>query len=294
MGDVLHQEIIHAVKHKKINMDMRKKVKIVDSAFAHDIFTSPNQNSEFMLWDRDISNFTPEEPIFFTNSSLIFADGNHKMNIGLLLEPPSIEPQNYKLAPNLLDRFDRILTYEKNLLEINEKFKFFPHGGCWIKPEDRKIYPKNKLISILASEKNFSSGHQLRHKVISEWVGELEVFGRGYKSIPYKLPALQDFMFSFVIENCKIDYYFTEKLIDCLVTGTIPIYFGCPSIDKFFNTDGFIIFDSIEDLPNILNQITPENYKNKLRAVKENFEKSLQYILIEDWLFQNTDIFNKK
>ena len=88
-----------------------------------------------------------------------------------------------------------------------------------------------------------------------------------------------------------MDYYFTEKLIDCLVTGTIPIYFGCPSIHKFFNIDGFIILDSENDLDAISKQITPENYHLKLKAVQENFEKALQYILIEDWLFTNTDIF---
>lgn len=272
-------------------MGLKRKVKIVDSAFAHDIFTSPHQTSNFMIWDRDLSDFSPSEPIFFTNGSLALAGDKHPLNVGLLLEPPAIEPQNYILAKNLLSRFNRVLTYEKNLLESDPKFQFFPHGGCWIKPLDRKIYPKSKLVSILASEKNFAPGHQLRHKVVAAYKKEMEIFGRGYNPIPYKLPALQDFMFSFVIENCKMDYYFTEKLIDCLVTGTIPIYFGCPSIHKFFNIDGFIILDSENDLDAISKQITPENYHLKLKAVQENFEKALQYILIEDWLFTNTDIF---
>jgi len=275
-------------------METKRKVKIVDFAFAHDVFTSPYQQSKFMVWERNIFDFSNDEPIFFANHSLTLANGKHNMNIGLILEPPVIEPNTYELAPKLLSNFNRILTYEKNLLESNSKFHFFPHGGCWIKPEDRRIYPKTKLVSIVSSEKNHAPGHRLRHRLISKWKNGMEIFGRGYNPIPYKLPALQDFMFSFVIENCKIDYYFTEKLIDCLVTGTIPIYFGCPSINKFFNPEGFIFLESEEDLPHIIPQITAETYEKKLRAVEENFQKALEYILIEDWIFQNTDIFNLK
>ena len=65
-----------------------------------------------------------------------------------------------------------------------------------------------------------------------------------------------DYRFSIVIENCKRDYWFTEKLIDCLRTGTIPIYWGCPSIGDFFDIRGFILFDDINDLENILNNLT--------------------------------------
>lgn len=268
-----------------------KKVKIFDTNFSHEDYSSLYQSSKFITWDRSIGETLPSDPIFYTDNCLDKASPAHPFNVGLLLEPPVVNSSSYSRALDLIPKFQRILTYERNILESNNKFNFYPHGGCWIKPADMQIYTKSKLVSLIASEKNFSPGHQLRHKVVSHWNGELEVFGRGYKSIPYKLPALQDFMFSFVIENCKIDYYFTEKLIDCLVTGTIPIYFGCPSIDKFFNPDGFIIFDSINDLPKISSELNLENYEKKLPHIKENFEKALEYILLEDWIFKNSDIF---
>ena len=53
-----------------------------------------------------------------------------------------------------------------------------------------------------------------------------------------KIDGLRDYRYHFCIENIKRDYWFTEKLIDCFVTGTIPIYWGCPSI-----------FDNISELP---------------------------------------------
>jgi hypothetical protein len=47
-------------------------------------------------------------------------------------------------------------------------------------------------------------------------------------------------MFSFAIENCRQPYYMTEKLIDCFITGTVPIYWGADYAIDFFNPDGMI------------------------------------------------------
>ena len=62
------------------------------------------------------------------------------------------------------------------------------------------------------------------HEVIQKFGNKMTVFGRGYDPIEFKIDGLKDYRFSVVIENCKRDYWFTEKLIDCFVTGTIPIY----------------------------------------------------------------------
>ena len=49
-------------------------------------------------------------------------------------------------------------------------------------------------------------------------------------------------------DNQKTDNWFTEKVIDCFQTKTIPIYIGCPNIDKYFDTRGMIICNNINDL----------------------------------------------
>ena len=85
-------------------------------------------------------------------------------------------------------------------------------------------------------------------------------------------------MFCVVIENCKVDYFFTEKLIDCFLTGTIPIYWGCPSIGKFFNINGIITFDTKEECFDIIDTLSEEKYLNMLSHVKENFEEAKKYL----------------
>jgi hypothetical protein len=84
-------------------------------------------------------------------------------------------------------------------------------------------------------------------------------------------------MFTIVIENCKEDYYFTEKLIDCLLSGTIPIYWGCPSIHNFFDKDGILQFNTVEECVQIIKNITENDYFKRLSIVNANFETALQY-----------------
>ena len=65
------------------------------------------------------------------------------------------------------------------------------------------------------------------------------------------------------------------------MTGSLPIYWGCPSIGDFFNTDGMLCFEDINELPAILTGCTDEYYESKLDAMKENFILAQKYRLAE-------------
>ena len=69
------------------------------------------------------------------------------------------------------------------------------------------------------------------------------------------------------------------------MTGTIPIYWGCPSIGDFFNTKGFILVDGVTDIGEALNKLTPELYESMRPHIEENFKKSKQYILGENKIY---------
>ena len=57
-----------------------------------------------------------------------------------------------------------------------------------------------------------------------------------------------------MIENGKYPEYVTEKLYDCIKLGTVPIYWGGEeALRKMgFDIQGFIFFDSLEELEEIL------------------------------------------
>jgi hypothetical protein len=261
-------------------------LKLIDSSFSHSIlgYCSDFQTSLNFKWERTNIDFKTDV-VVYTDQRLHEYKEKDK-SIAWLIEPTEIDGQSYNFVIKNKDKFKTIFTYEKQLLDMGEPFEFYPFGGCWIQPEKQKIYKKNKNISIIASSKNFTSGHKLRHEVISKYSQFIDVFGRGYSPIEYKIDGLQDYRFSIVIENCKRDYWFTEKLIDCLRTGTIPIYWGCPSIGDFFNTNGFIIFNEIEELGSILPKINEELYNTKLEFIEENFNLSLDYIIPDEIIYQ--------
>ena len=85
--------------------------------------------------------------------------------------------------------------------------------------------------------------------------------------------------------------------MDCIATGTIPIYWGCPNIGEYFNDKGILSFEKIEDLADIFRTIAkPGHYESLLPVVKENHKKVQQYSNYEDWMFNNVykKILNEK
>lgn len=260
---------------------MKKKIKLVDSRFAHAPSSSWYNLPDNFEWCRNVDENT--NIIVTTNLYDISRLKNYKV-YGWLIEPPSLEKDQYEFAKNNSHLFEKIFTYDLNLLNYSNKFEFLPMGGCWIEEADRKIHDKTKLICSITSYKTITEGHRMRHDVVKRFPF-IDVFGNGYKPINKKIDVLKDYMFSVIIENEKMDFLFTEKLIDCLITGTIPIYRGCPSISKLFDIEGFYTFDTLDELENILSSINEKTYYNKLESVKTNFELSKKYLVADNLIY---------
>jgi hypothetical protein len=175
------------------------------------------------------------------------------------------------------DYFDLILASDPEILEKCDNSVLFPFGDCWIPFEEQKIYKKTKLLSIVASSKRVLTGQQLRHHVMSSIGGKMDIHGRCCNYIENKADAFRDYMFNISIENLQHPNWFTEKLIDSLRTGTVPIYWGCPNIGDFFNTKGFIIVNTLEEIIDVVNNLTEDDYTSRLEYIEENFIKSAQY-----------------
>ena len=107
------------------------------------------------------------------------------------------------------------------------------------------------------------------------------LYGRGFNEVKYKEEALADYMFSVAIENA--DNWFTEKLLDCFLTGTVPIYYGTPNIGKWFNTDGMIFLKDGFDIESLDKDL----YLSKMDAIKENFEKAKKMEVVEDFIWES-------
>ena len=239
---------------------LKDKLYISDNLFSHAKSSSWYNSPKNFEWVRDDNG----EHIVLTDNSLIHVTNyNHKKKYAWLVESPLVTKYSYEFVKKNSHLFSKIFTFDKEILETTSNSVLMPVGGCWILEKDRKIHIKNKKVSIISSDKKHLEGHNLRHEIIKIIKG-IDVFGSGYNPINNKIDGLQNYQFSICVENCKKDYYFTEKIIDCFITGTIPIYWGCPSIGDFFDVGGVITFNDIDELNEKINSLSDKEYEKGL------------------------------
>jgi len=268
-----------------------KKISIVDKTFPHGKTVMNYDFKDFkspIEWDRENLN---HEIICFTDFTLNEVDKyNNKIKIALLIEPPSIFPEIYQHIQTINKKFNYVFTFSQDLIDKGENYVLYPYGGCWIEPKYQKIYPKTKSVSIIVSNQNRTIGHKLRHEIINKLGVYIEgVYGKAYSPLNLKIDGLKDYKYQIVVENIQIKNYFSEKIVDCFVTGTIPIYWGCPNLKDFgFNMDGILTFNTIDELKTILESIKNDRI-DRTRAIKNNFKIAQQYAVTEngihDYLF---------
>ena len=259
--------------------------------------------SKYFQWD----HFNIElDTHFYTHATMLETMGNPKERYGYFYESESIIPHEYnifKTHKGIEKDFDAIFTYSEELLETLDNAKFFPSCALiWYGYEtyqgnkDTTIMTpeaylsKNKSISMICSAKKGAYMHKLRHHFADEALktGKVDLFG-GYKNgerFDFKSRTLKDYRYQIVIENDIKPYYFTEKIMDCFASMTIPIYIGATKIDKFFNPNGIIFINKDTPIEDILKISTEEEYNNRIEAVKDNYQRSLNYLHMSDRLYE--------
>lgn len=268
-----------------------KKIRLNDGCFKEEYsatFGGENtgEGPTFVDWCRE----EPCESLFtwYTDTNLWRAIKDFAPErIAWLIEPPGISDTHYKNSYMRRKGFRKIFTFVRFFVEMGAPFEFYPLGGSWIHLDNWGLHKKTKQVSLIASKKDITEGHHLRHAIAKEYK-EIDCFGTAYKPIASKIEALAPFRYSVVIESWRGDYYFSEKLVDCLSVGTIPIYWGCPSIGEFFDADGIISFNTMSDLDKILRDvISKKDYGYRLDVIRNNIEIAKQFRCAEDWLYIN-------
>lgn len=207
-------------------------------------------------------------------------DPSAEVKVLVQIEPPAILNTTQTILDNA-EKFDLILTWNKDLLALPNAQKFI-FGCCWI-DWDTFNPEKRKQISFITSNKGWAPGHQIR---LSIWDGLEDVEDlNGFEILKHMSPPRapsKNFLFenakySITLENQKLENWITEKVIDCFASKTIPIYWGCPNIGDYFNTDGIITFDTLEELKDILDNLEESYYDDRIDIIEENFEISKSY-----------------
>lgn len=216
------------------------------------------------------------------------AEKNQCIRILWVAEPNEVSHLRTSVIKNCKD-FDLVLTHDPEILKACFNSRVYPFGTTWIKDFDFN-QEKEYCITSLIGAKSFLFNHTLRQQLpkISKDITSIPLHLWNSKNQPWILTdrTIKDTtyknelfysQFHIAIENVTSDNYFTEKLVDCFQTKTVPIYIGCPNLSSFFNMKGIFHIKNLEELTNICNKITPDTYKSMLGAVEENYKLSMPY-----------------
>uniref|UniRef100_A0A6C0HAZ4 Fucosyltransferase C-terminal domain-containing protein n=1 Tax=viral metagenome TaxID=1070528 RepID=A0A6C0HAZ4_9ZZZZ len=144
------------------------------------------------------------------------------------------------------------------------------------------IPKKNKFMSIIVSQKSLSIpavGYKYRLELLTYILNSelpIDIYGRICKSInkpderikgefkdyePY-----ENYQFHICIENFMTNAYVSEKVINPLLTNTVPIYLGCHNIDKYFGDNVIKMTGDLQKDIMLINDIVinPEKYQKNI------------------------------
>ena len=218
-------------------------------------------------------NFYVDNNVYFLDNT----DRNVENAICLLVEPRSIIPMTYKWVSENWYKFKYVFTFDSEMLELPNA-KLLIYGQITAEYPDT---PKTKNISMVASNKDFCTGHRNRQKVARELIDCIDTYGT-FNGGAYCDDAdyLNGYRFNVAMENCSDGHYFTEKICNCLASKVVPIYWGCPYIADYFNMQGIIYCETpaevIEQVHKVLENPVSE-YEKRKGAIECNYQLVQKY-----------------
>lgn len=102
----------------------------------------------------------------------------------------------------------------------------------------------------------------------------IDLYGRAVSAIPDKWDGLASYRYALAIENSQSPDYWTEKLADCFLARTIPLYYGCLNLEDYFPREAFIRIAidrpqaTLEQIRDILRHDNREDRQNALEEAR--------------------------
>lgn len=159
---------------------------------------------------------------------------------------------------------------------------------------------RKKLCIIMSSIRNpnntnwLDHNYEKRYKLINLLLNsdlDFDFYGRGWNlsDSRYKGEAtnkheiLKKYEYSIAIENVCEKNYASEKLFDCFLNNTVPLYYGCPNVDELYKSGSYELID-----------IESENVVEDIRKILENSNESYRdnLLLSKNKYFDKYNIYN--
>lgn len=205
-------------------------------------------------------------------------------------EPPTVislnKPAGFKFLKLI---FSVILTYNRDWVDNIHVFKRNIPYIFNINIDDSMPISQKKLLTGISADKKSNYKDELyseRKKAylyFEKYLNEQFVFyGTRWRKkghpcyggiVENKARTFHGFKFALCLENTKnIKDYVTEKMLDCICAGIVPIYAGAKNILEYIPQDCFIdyfSFDSLDSLASYLISMDETAYCQYLHAAKK-------------------------
>src|SRR3989344_293174 len=209
-------------------------------------------------------------------------------------EPSAVTPFFYKNLSTLRSWYAKIYLASRSQ---EDGFHFRPHifenvFEPYFSNQDRKFLALMNGNKKPGDFTNELYSERLRAIAYFSKRGELELYGAGWNRpiyFPYwryrkyarqsyrgyvenKYETLSHYTFAICYENAILPGWITEKMLDCFVSGTIPIYYGDPEVTKIIPKECFIDlrdFETYDQLESFLKSRTPADLEAYRIAIKQ-------------------------
>ena len=212
----------------------------------------------------------------------------------IIMEPPVVEPELYKMLPELTAAFELVYLhnvhgngYSLKGVDATKLRKLY-----WPQPRQDIIEPYwsnndrlKKIVVINGNHKPRRVPNELYSKRIEAMAalastGQIELYGQRWRrwwsrasmwwpywrhrrslmsiykgSCESKYEVLAKYQFSLCFENMAMLGYVTEKIFDCFYAGTIPIYWGAPDIYDLIPKNAYIDYHQFPNCQAMLNYL---------------------------------------
>ena len=118
----------------------------------------------------------------------------------------------------------------------------------------------------------FGSGWHKLNILPKQYQKKLAPYIKNTHPIIDKQEEISRYKFAICFENFSFPGYVTEKIIDCLVAGVIPIYWGAPDIEKYVPLNTFINakhYQNFDELLKKLDTITEQEANEMIKNGRE-------------------------
>jgi hypothetical protein len=230
-----------------------------------------------------------EFPNFAFNDQEAKRNKNHSL---LMIEACNIVPSNYN--PEILKQYKTCYTWNSKFYDLIKDYpgidikmiKGFPlfdnyQELDYFLPIQQKKHAVSLICRYRTAPDTYGDITNLRYQVFMNLHIEKDCYGKIPYCQPYykgkigrsepdtypsslaKLEVLNKYKFNLCFENCYHELWsygmITEKIFDCLLAKTIPIYYGCHNIESVIPNDLYIDyrkFDGDSELALYLSQMS--------------------------------------